>query len=309
MKISATPASPLFRRPRLPGLCLCAAVCLVLGLGGAGAYGGKGASGAEEKREGPGEALPAALVDVGIEEHLGARVPLDIAFLDDAGRKVELSRYFQSGKPVLFSFAYYQCPMLCNMVLNGMLGGMKKLSWVPGKEFEVITLSIDHREGPELAAAKKATHIEQLGKPEAAAGWHFLTGKEADIKRVADAIGFTYHYNPASNDYAHAAGIFTLSPQGKISRYLYGVDFRSKDLRLALLDASEGKALSFGDQIIMFCYRYDANAKSYVLFARNFMRGGGYVVVGFLTLLLVGLWRREFKKKKADEPITVGTGA
>ena len=293
------------------GLGLALAVAILLaGFEGASAYGGRGGGGIPEQAKGGGETLPAALVDVGIDERLGEQVPLDAAFLDETGRSVRLSEYFQAGRPVLLNLAYYQCPMLCNMVLSGMLGGMKKMSWVPGKEYEVVTVSIDSREGPELAAAKKASHIQELGKPGAEKGWHFLTGKETDIKRLADAIGFRYHFNPASNDFAHAAGIFTISPQGKISRYLYGVEYRSKDLRLALLDASEGKSLSFGDQIIMFCFRYDADARSYVLFARNFMRGGGYVVVAALALLMGGMWRREFRKKrKAAQPVPAGTGA
>ena len=278
-----------------------AAACLALALPGRiEAFGGRATTGEEVAgRPGGAETLPADLVDVGIEEHLGALIPLDAAFRDEAGKDVRLSSYFQPGRPVLLNFAYYKCPMLCNMVLKGMLAGMKKMPWTPGKEFEVVTISMDSREEPALAAAKKATHIEELGKPEAAQGWHFLTGKEADIRRVADAIGFKFQYNRVTNEFAHAAGVYTLSPDGKISRYLYGVEFRSKDLRLALLDASEGKSLSIGDKIIMFCYRYDASAKGYVLFARNFMRGGGYVVLAGLVLLLGGLWRKEWKRKGA----------
>ena len=199
--------------------------------------------------------------------------------------------------------------MLCNMVLKGMIGGLKKLRWTPGKEFEIVTIGIDPREGPDLAAAKKETHIAELGRPEAAAGWHFLTGKEDEVKKMADAIGFTYQYNRANDDYAHAAGIFTVSPQGKISRYLYGVEYRTKEIRLALLDASEGKALSFGDKVVMFCYVYDADAKGYVLFARNFMRGGGYLVMATLLLLLAYFWRKEIKRGRKLEPASAGTGA
>ncbi len=261
------------------------------------AFGGSynGAAGSVPAKDG--QTLPDALVDVGIEEHLGEQIPLDAVFLDDAGKEVHLADYFQSGKPVLLNFAYYQCPMLCNMVLNGMLGGMKKMTWVPGKEFEVVTISIDPNEGPDLAAAKKATHINELGIPAAAEGWHFLTGTEANIRKVAKTIGFKYQYMAVSKEFAHSAGIFTISPAGKISRYLYGVEFRSKDLKLALLDASEGKSISFGDKIVMFCYRYDSNAKGYVLFARNFMKGGGIVVILGLALLLGGLWRKEFNRR------------
>lgn len=256
------------------------------------------------------QSLPANLVDVGIDEHLGDQVPFDAQFKDDAGKDVTLGQYFQPGKPVLLNFAYFQCPMLCNLVLNGMVEGMKKLDWTPGKEFEVVTISIDHREGPNLAAAKKQTHIEALGKGGAtAAGWHFLTGDEKQIRKVADAIGFKYQYVKSTNEFAHAAGIFTISPAGKISRYLYGVEFKRKDLRLALLDASEGKALSIGDKIELFCYRYDPNAKSYVLFARNFMKGGGYLVVACLALLLARMWRKEFKRRDVAEAPVATTGS
>lgn len=280
---------------------------------GAHAFGGSYDASRETTTGADGQSLPAGLVDVGIDEHLGAQVPLDAKFRDETGKEVALGSYFQPGKPVLVNFAYYQCPMLCNLVLNGMLGGMKKISWTPGKEYEVVTISIDPRETPELAAAKKQTHIEELGKPEAATGWHFLTGDEKEIKKVADAIGFKYQYLRSNNEFAHAAGIFTISPAGKISRYLYGVEFKHKDLRLALLDASEGRALSIGEKIEMFCYRYDANAKGYVLFARNFMKGSGYVVAAGLFLFLGALWRRELKRSKVPgntkRPLAAGTGA
>lgn len=282
-----------------------------LGLGrGAHAFGGSYESSREPTAGADGQSLPANLVDVGIDEHLGEQVPFDAKFKDDEGKDVTLGSYFQPGKPVLLNFAYYQCPMLCNLVLKGMLDGMKKLSWTPGKEYEVVTISIDPRETQSLAAAKKQTHIEALGKPGAEAGWHFLTGDEKEIKRVAAAIGFKYQYLRNSNEYAHAAGIFTISPAGKISRYLYGVEFKHKDLRLALLDASEGRALSIGEKIEMFCYRYDPNAKGYVLFARNFMKGGGYLVAVALFVFLGTLWRRELKRTKVpNRPVAAGTGA
>lgn len=244
------------------------------------------------------QSLPAALVDVGIEEHLGSSLPLETGFRDENGKPVALGSYFTGKKPVLFNFAYFRCPMLCNLVLAGMVDGMKKLSWTPGKEFEVVTVSIDPKDGPGEAAAKKRTHIEALGKPDAAAGWHFLTGSERDIARVAQVVGFQYHYNPATDDYSHAAAIFTVSPKGTLCRYLYGVQYSPADLRLALLEASEGKALSVGDKLLLFCYHYDASAKGYVLFAQNMMRAGGYVVLAILLAGLGWLWTRELKKRK-----------
>ncbi len=292
---------------RIPVIAL--ALMLVLGSRGAYSFGGQynGAEGAVVAKDG--QTLPDALIDVGIEEHLGAQVPLDAVFLDESGREVRLGDYFLAGRPVLLNFAYYQCPMLCNMVLNGMLNGMKKMAWAPGKEFEVVTISMDPKEGPAMASAKKETHIEALGIAGAENGWHFLTGKEENIKRVADVVGFKFKYMPVSKEFAHAAGVFTISPKGKISRYLYGVEYRSKDLKLALLDASEGKSISFGDKIAMFCYRYDPNVKGYVLFARNFMKGGGVVVIIGLGLLLGGLWRKEFKKRDNSQPIPAEVNA
>lgn len=247
------------------------------------------------------QALPSALLDVGIEEHLDSIIPLDAEFQDEDGRLVRLSEYFSGKKPVLFNFAYYRCPMLCNLVLAGMVDGLKKLEGTPGKEFEVVTVSIDPREGPEQASAKKKTHIEALGRPEAALGWHFLTGKEAQIKKVTQALGFNYRYNIASDDYSHTAAIFTLSPQGKICRYLYGVQYPTQDLRLALLEASEGKSISLSDKLVMFCYQYDPNTKGYVLFGRTIMRVGIFSLLCLFALFLGWLWLKDFRKHKSPK--------
>lgn len=244
------------------------------------------------------ESLPPALVGVGIDEHLGDPLPLDAVFFDETGRRIRLSRLFGGARPVLFNFAYYKCPMLCNLVLAGMVEGIKGLGWTPGKEFEVVTLSIDPRDGPEQAQAKKKTHIEAVGRPEAAQGWHFLTGKPDEINRVARALGFNYHYNRATDDFSHAAAIYAISPQGKICRYLYGVQYPPKDLRLALLEAKDGRELSIGDKVLLFCYHYDADAKGYVLLAQNTMRAGGYAVFAAMVLLLGGLWLKEMRKRK-----------
>lgn len=246
------------------------------------------------------QTLPPALLDVGIDEHLGDALPLDAAFLEEDGSRIQLSRYFGGPRPVLFNFAYYKCPMLCNLVLAGMVDGIKGMGWTPGKEFEVVTLSIDPRDGPEQAQAKKKTHIEALGRPEAARGWHFLTGKPDQINRVAGALGFNYHYNRTTDDFSHAAAIYAISPQGKICRYLYGVQYPPKDLRLALLEAKDGRELSIGEKVLLFCYHYDTNAKGYVLLAQNTMRVGGYVVLAAMVLLLGGLWLKETGKRKRN---------
>jgi protein SCO1 len=264
--------------------------------GGVG-YPGSYVDSLSSKGGGGANTLPSELQDVGIVEHLGQQIPVDAQFLDESGAEVKLGDYLKSGRPVLINFAYFKCPMLCNLVMSGMLKSMKQLPWVPGNEYEVVTIDIDHREGPELASAKKANHISELNKPGSEKGWHFLTGKEEQIKRVADAVGFQFKYDPRDDQYAHAAGIFTVSPEGKVMRYLYGIEYKSLDLRLALLDASKGRSLSIGDKIMTLCYRYDADAKSYVLFANKFMRGGGMLVVLLLAGLLGYFWRKEFKRR------------
>lgn len=251
--------------------------------------------------------VPVDPESVAIQENLGAQLPLDLEFVDDAGRTVVLRDYFHQGRPVILNFAYYRCPMLCNLVLQGMVDGMKPLEWTPSREFEVVTLSVDHRESSEMAAAKKATHIDALGKPEAADGWHFLTGDSLSIAKLAAAAGFQYRYVPESNDFAHAAGILLASPDGKMARYLYGVQFRPKDMRLALLDAAEGKSLSIGEKILLFCYSYDADAKGYVLWAQKFMKGGGVLILLLVAGLLGYLWMREFKTQSARSSKGVGT--
>jgi protein SCO1 len=268
-----------------------------IGMAGGVGYPGSYVDSLSSKGGGGANTLPSELEDVGIVEHLGQQIPVDAVFLNEDGKEVRIRDFLQSGRPVLVNFAYFKCPMLCNLVMSGMLKAMKDLPWVPGKEYEVVTIDIDHREGPDLASAKKANHITELNKSGAEKGWHFLTGKEEQIKRVADAVGFQYKYDAPNGQYAHAAGIFTVSPEGKVMRYLYGIEYKPLDLRLALLDASKGRSLSIGDKIMTLCYRYDADAKSYVLFANKFMRGGGFLVVLALLGFLGYFWRKEFKRK------------
>jgi len=291
------------KRERLPwgaGLTpFWAILVFALGLGWSANYPGS-SIGHISEGEGAGgsNVLPDDLENVSIEENLGAQLPLDAYFKDDAGKTVVLRQYLQGGKPLLIQFAYYECPMLCDLVMNGMMKAMKGISWLPGKDYQVVTIGIDPREGPDLAAAKKATYISALDKPGSEAGWHFLTGEEAQIRSVADKVGFEYKYDAKQDQYAHAAGIFTVSPEGKVMRYLYGIEFKALDLRLALLDAAKGRSLSLGDRIITFCYRYDANAKGYVLFAKNFMRGSGYVVLLAILALMGLLWKKELQRKR-----------
>ncbi|NNE09468.1 MAG: SCO family protein [Gemmatimonadetes bacterium] len=242
------------------------------------------------------EPLPADLEDVGIDEHLGDNVPLDASFTDETGRRVTLAEYFESGRPVILNLGYFSCPMLCGLVTNGMLEGLEGLAWTPGDKFAVITLSIDPLESHTLAKLKKQNYIKEFGRPAAATGWHFLTGAEPQIKRVTEAVGFNYAWNDDRQEYAHAAALFVLTPEGKISRYLYGIEHSPKDLRLALLEASEGKMGSAFDKILLYCFYYDSAKGRYAPAAMNMMRGGGFLTILVLGVGILVMKRRESRR-------------
>lgn len=241
---------------------------------------------------------------VDIEEHLGARVPLDLTFTDDHGRLVTLGEYFESGRPVFLNLVYYECPMLCNVVLNGVTASIKQLDWLPGEEFRMVTISINPRETHDLAAAKKAGYLNEMARPGAEQGWAFLVGEESQSKALADAIGFKYFYDESIQEYAHTAAAFVLAPDGTISRYLYGIEYNPRDVRLALLEASDGKIGSTLDRLILYCYHYDPEANSYTLFATNVMRLGGLVTVSLLSLFVALLWRKERRGRQRTPGIT-----
>ena len=243
-------------------------------------------------------AMSPSLVGVGIEERLGAKVDGSLAFTDENGRAVQLNDYLSKGRPVLLNFAYFHCPMLCGLVQDGMVKSLKTLDWTPGRQYEIVTVGMDWREGPEQSLPVRNRLVPTLGKPGAEKGWHFLTGNYKAVHALARSVGFNYNFVPDRNDFAHAAGLIFISPEGRVSRYLYGIEFSPRDMRLALLDASEGKSLSLGDKLAMFCYSYDAHTQGYVLFARNFMKAGGLVVLGLLLLLLIPLWRREVRNRR-----------
>jgi protein SCO1/2 len=236
-----------------------------------------------------------ALEKIDVEEHLGSRVPLDLAFTNDAGQKVSLTDYFRSGKPVVLVLAYYECPMLCTLVLNGLAKGVDQLGWEPGKEYSLLTVSIDPSETAQLAASKKKNLLESIGMSGGDPGWTFFVGQEPEIKALADTVGFKYFYDDKRKEFAHPAMIVILGGDGLISRYLYGIEFKKQDLKLALIEASKGKIGSTIDKIILYCYHYDPNAGGYVLFAMNLMKLGGAVTLVILGLLLGFLWSKERK--------------
>lgn len=239
------------------------------------------------------EQLPTELVDVGIDERPGAVVPPDIQLVRQDGTRITWGRYFQDGKPVVLVLAYYSCPMLCTVVLNGLKDGLGELAWNVGEQFRVVTVSFDPRDTPQLAAAKRVNYIDSYGRAVPDMGWDFLTGDEANVKRLADAVGFRYRWDAAGNQYAHAAGAFVLTPDGRLSRTLYGVIFPERHLRLALTEASEGRLGSAFDRALLFCFHYDPTSRSYVLAATRLMRVGGVVTMVLLSFLLFRLWRRE----------------
>ena len=244
-----------------------------------------------------GQAVP-ALDKVGIEEHLDAALPLDLEFLDEAGRTVRLRDYFDGVRPVILTLNYYRCPMLCGLQLNGVVAGMEELDWTPGVEFEMVTVSIDPLETPELAKAKKENYLKRYQRPAAARGWHFLTGRQVNIERLAETVGFGYTYDVVSGQYAHAAAIFVITPDGRVARYLYGIEYPPKNLKLALMEASQGEIGSPLDQLIMYCFHYDPASRRYAPVAMNIMRVGGGATALVLGATLGVWWLRESRRRR-----------
>ena len=238
---------------------------------------------------------------VEITNKLGAQTPLNLKFKDEEGHEVTLSQYFNQDKPVLLIFVYFNCPMLCSMVLNKAIEGLQDLGWIPGQEFEALTVSISPTEGPELARDKKANYMKMLNLPKAEEGWHFLTGEHEAIKTLADTMGFGYRYDPSTQDYAHGAALFFLSPEGRLTRVFKGIDFPAKQLRLAFTESSDGKLGTFLDQILMRCFRYEPSHQKYGFYIWGAMRLGGLVTIFCLGLLLTLMWRHERRKKYAQE--------
>ncbi len=246
--------------------------------------------------------IPDPLKKAQITEHLGDSVLLErLNFKNERGESVELGSFFNQKKPVILVMAYYECPSLCTFVLNGLVDGLKKLNWIPGREFEIVTVSIDPTETSELAAKKKAAYLEMYGKPEAAEGWHFLVGEESSIQSLAKALGFGYEYNKEDDQYGHGAVLHILMPDGRISRYLYGIEYRPNDLKLALLEASNGKVGTVIDRFLMFCYRYDPKTRKYSVYLNQVMQLGGAVTVLVLGTYMAVFWRRQ-RRKKEEEP-------
>jgi protein SCO1 len=235
---------------------------------------------------------PELLKQVGIDQKLNQSIPLDLTFRDEDGRTVALGQFFGQ-KPVILTLVYYNCPMLCTQVLNGVESSLKELSTAIGNQYDVVTISIDPTESHVLAKTKKEMYVGMYGRPGAAQGWHFLTGDEPQIKQLADAIGFRYAYDPDTKQFAHASAIMLLTPDGKISRYFYGIQYPTRDLRLGLVEASEGKIGTPVDQVLLFCYHYDPATGKYGLLISHVIQIGGALTVLILGVGMLILFRGE----------------
>ncbi len=237
----------------------------------------------------PSNAMPAALQQVKFDQKLDQQLPLDAAFKDEHGKAVRLGDYFGT-RPVIVAFVYYECPMLCNQILNGLVSGIGVLDQTVGSDFDVVAISFDARETPVQAAAKKATYLDRYQRPGTERGWHFLTGDEAAIKRVTDTAGFQFAWDPATQQFAHASGVIVTTPEGKLSRYLFGIEYPPRDLKFALMESSAGKIGSVVDQVLLYCYHYEPATGSYSLAAMNAVRMGGVVtmvaLLGFIAISL-----------------------
>ncbi len=237
--------------------------------------------------------VPAELDGIDIEDRHGAELPRDIALRDQDGRAVTVGDYLDGKRPVLLVLAYYDCPMLCTLVINGALEEMKKLPWTAGNEYRVVVVSFDPRDTTESARKKRLNYLDAYGRPVAEKGWDFLVGDEAQVKALAAAAGFHYRWDEGQKQFAHAAGAFVYTPDGRLSRTLYGITFPS--LKLALLEASEGKIGTVVDRVLLFCFHYDPMARGYVIATQRLVRASGALTLAALSLWLLRFWRRERK--------------
>ena len=261
-------------------------------------YNGVPASGMMTKGTMPAGITPNELKKVSFDQRLGLQVPLDLPFRDETGHAVQFSQYF-TGRPVILALVYYECPMLCVQALNGLVKSLKVLALEPGRDYAIVTVSFNPEETPREAAAKKDEYVGRLAKPGAADAWHFLTGTEASIRLLTDTVGFHYVYDPETKQYAHPTGMIVLTPEGKISKYVFGIDYGPRDLRFALIEASDHKVGTAVDRLLLYCYHYDPTTGKYGLVLLSVLRLGGVITVvmigGFILLM-----RRQEKRVQAE---------
>lgn len=250
----------------------------------------------------PARALENLPDTVGVVEKLGERVPRDLTFTDENGQRVTLGDYLTDGKPVIIALVYYECPMLCSLTLNGIVGALRQQTWKLGQEYRVITVSFDPSEKPKLAREKQRGYLAALGLTPEEHGhdWPFLTGDGKNISALSDALGFKFRWDSVNKTWDHTAAIMTLAPDGKITRYLYGVQFPPKDVKLALFEASGGRVGTTLERALLRCYQYDTSTKSYKVFALVFIRISALSVLGMLVILLTLLWRRDLRRSRAE---------
>ena len=257
-------------------------------------YNGVPASGMMTKGGMPAGVTPDDLKRIDLEQRLGAQLPLDLPLRDETGRPVSLGQYFD-GKPVVLTLVYFQCPMLCPETLNGVVGALKLTSLQPGSDFNLVTVSFNPKDTPALAATEKQRYVERYRRPAAARSWHFLTGDDTAIKLLTEKVGFHYFYDASSGQYAHPTGVMVITPQGKVARYFYGIEYSPRDMRLALVEASSGRIGTPVDKVLLYCYHYDPATGKYSLVVLNVMRLGGIVTVALLGAFLLVMWRQEKK--------------
>jgi protein SCO1 len=242
--------------------------------------------------------LPEPLRKVGIEQKLGGQLPLETELKNEDGNIVKLGDYFHSGRPVIVAFVYYECPMLCNQVLNGLTGSLKGITFDAGKEFEVVAISFDVREfeKPGLAANKKASYLERYGRPGSENGWHFLTGNQEAIAAVTSAAGFSFEWDEKSDQFAHAAGVMIADPNGKLSRYYYGIDYSPKDLKFGIMESAQGKVGNPAEQLLLYCFHYDPSTGKYGLAILRVIRLAGVATLIGMGAMAFMFWRRGKKR-------------
>jgi protein SCO1/2 len=253
------------------------------------------ASGVFAQRSG---VTPKELEGAGLDERLGDVIPTNLTFRDEEGGEARLSDFFDGERPVLLALVYHDCPMLCSLVLHGLTATLREMTWTPGEQFEVLTVSFNPRETFELARSVKEKHVAMLGRPEAGRGWHFLTGGTAAVDALTSSVGFEYNWVEAQQEFAHPSTLIFLDGNGRIARYLHGIEYDPGDVRAALVEASQGKIGSALDQVILYCFQYDPNSNSYVPHAINMMKLGGMLTLLALGSFLLVLWRREGLKVK-----------
>jgi protein SCO1/2 len=247
----------------------------------------------------PSTSMPAILQNVTFRPELNAQMPLDTAFTDETGQSVQLGRYFHQQKPVLLAFVYYGCPMLCTQLEQGVVGSLRMLSFNPGRDYEVVFVSFDERDTSEMAAAKKSTALDHFRRKETAAGWHFLSGSKESIATVTNAANFHFNFDAKNNLFAHASGIMLLTPDGRISRYFYGVEFPGRDLRLGLVDASQGRIGTPVDKMLLFCFQYDPSTARYSATILGIMRILAVGTVAGLLLMILIFRKRDLRAARA----------